>query len=174
VPDVKAVGLLIRAYLNNQPNGAAAALAVALVLEFLPPHATEIINASIGSGFAASSVKECAASLRRDRGTLRRHLRDVGDQVLTPRRVMDIVKAVYAITLLRGTGATIRSVSSAVGFTSKMSLPHLLDRSVGLSPKQARDQAGDRQVEERLHGLLTSCGLGSKARCPHVDSGRSE
>lgn len=156
VPEVEAGGLLVRACLNNAPNSVAATMAIVLVLRYLPPVAAEVLNASIGSGFVSSSVKECAASLYRDRGTLRRHLQNF-DRTLVPRDVIDLTKATYAIILLRTTRLSLRAVARAVGFTGTTSLSHLLERIFGLSPNRVRETLTTEAIESYLEILLAAC-----------------
>jgi methylphosphotriester-DNA--protein-cysteine methyltransferase len=155
VPDVESGGLLVRACLNNAPNSVAATMAIALVLRYLPPVAAEVLNASIGSGFVSTSVKKCAASLHRDRGTLRRHLQNT-DRTLVPRDIIDLTKATYAIILLRTTGLSNRAVARAVGFTATTSLSHLLERIFGLSPHRVRETLTTEAIEIYLEILLAA------------------
>jgi AraC-like DNA-binding protein len=152
-PDAGPVGLLIRAYLNNSPNGFAAAQAVAFVLAVLPVGSAEILNFSICSGFTASSVKECAAILGLDRGTLRRRIQVTGKRAITPRLIIDLAKMSFAIGLLVTTGASVRSISRSIGFNSTASLHHALERLCKLSPVAIREQGHNETLESYLDRL---------------------
>jgi AraC-like DNA-binding protein len=140
VPDSNALPLVARAYLNNTPRGAEAALAASILEEALPAGAMGLVNASLCSGFAASTVKECASALGCDRGTVRRHLYDGTASGMTPRAVLDMAKAVYAIVLLRTTSTSLTAVAPCLRYSSTTSVALLLKRTLGVSIQQARSQ----------------------------------
>jgi hypothetical protein len=57
LPSIDGLGPVVRAYVNNAPFGAVAALTVSAISPALPSGCGVILDLTIGSGFSASTVK---------------------------------------------------------------------------------------------------------------------
>lgn len=86
------------------------------------------------------------------RATFARRFVDLVGQ--TPMAYLIDWRLVIAGDLLRGTGRTVASVATSVGYTNPFALSVAFKRKYGLSPQQFRD----RQVDETYDVPLTSGG----------------
>jgi hypothetical protein len=154
-PDQDHIELVLRAYLNDASRGVAGAVAMSVLSECLPEQCAPILNATIGSGLAASSVKECAAHAGRDRGTLRRALRNRRTAGLLPRDVVDVAKASYAVALLRCSSLTRTAVAHSIHLQRSTTLDRLLLRTFQCDASEARTEHSSVRLEVYLKSLLT-------------------
>jgi hypothetical protein len=143
--NVEPIGLLVRAYLNDPARGLASAIALTMLLEHLPTAAQPMLNALLGSGFAASSVKECASRARRERSALTRMLHPSESHV-SPRVVVDLARASYAVVHISASRCSIGVAAKAVRFASRRSLKDLLMRVFEITPEQILESRTDAPV----------------------------
>jgi hypothetical protein len=136
------VGDIIRAVLNDMSQTAAAAIALSALTRRLPTPAHKVPCAVLGSGLRASSVKEVAALLQVDRGTLCRGLRH--ETGYTAAELIDLSKACYAVAMLRGSPLPLATILRAARYTEARWLNSLLRRVFDLSIDQVRDASDDR------------------------------
>ena len=153
--DCKQVGLLIRTIMNDASGVLAGAVATLTLSAALPAECQTLLNVTIGSGFIAGSVKECAACLGRDRGTLGRGLKHLPKVRMTAGDVVDLVKATYAVAAILTNGQSCASIARAVRFRRNDSLRDLLMRVFGLTPEHLTSLAPGVNVERQLRQLLT-------------------
>ena len=151
-PEVDHVELVVRAHLNDCSRSIAGAVAMSVLSGSLPQRCHSILNSTVGSGLAASSVKECAAQASCDRGTLRRALQRSGTVDSPPCRLVAVAKATYAVALLRTTGLTRTSIARTIRFGRCTTLDRLLRRVFDRDAETVRREAP--QIEVRVHASL--------------------
>lgn len=143
--DVEPVGVLVRAYLNDPDGGLAGVVALTILLDHLPTTARPMLSALFGSGFEVSSVKQCASQMQRERSALKRLLRRSSLR-LSPRSVVDLAKASYAVVHISTSRCSLSKTAKAVRFSSSRSLTTLLKRVFAITPKEILESRVDPPV----------------------------
>jgi hypothetical protein len=143
--DVEPVGILVRAYLNDPVGGLGGAVALTILLEQMPATAWPMLDALLGSGFEASSVKQCASYMRRERSALTRAL-GPSNSNMSPKFVVDLAKASYAVVHISMSHCSSSVARKAIRFASSRSLRSLLKRVFAITPEQIRESPTDAAV----------------------------
>lgn len=150
--DCDVVGSLVRAIVNDASGSAAAAFALAASERYLKDPARSIARLVLGGGGAPSSVKELTVTVNRDRTSLERSFRKASS--IAPSAVLDLVKATYAVALLRRTRLTMLAVAHVTHFSRGSVLDDCVKRVFGRASSDLRSADPEMDINDFLRRLV--------------------
>jgi hypothetical protein len=152
--DSDSVADVLRALFNDSTETIAAAIALSSLLKYLPTAAHDIARCVLAGGLQASSVKEVASAMQRDRSELGRGLRTACGWTAT--ELVDLAKASYAAALLCQPSVHMQAVVTATRFGERRWLDALLRRVFGATARVLRAEYDDSEPGAWLDELLSA------------------
>jgi hypothetical protein len=146
------VGSTLCAILNDADQTVGAAIALEALRKHLAVAATTIAEAVLSSGCRVSSVGAVETALDTDRGALGRDLADEGSPM--PKAVIRVVRATYAVVLLRRTTLTLGKIAERIGYSAGRWVQDLLVSEFSARAEELRDRDADMPIEEFSDELL--------------------
>jgi hypothetical protein len=150
--DVDNAPMILRAILNDGDGSIGAAITLDVLRKHTTGVALRIAEAVLSSGCRISSVGAVETALDTDRAALGRGLADEGSPM--PKAVIRVVRATYAIVLLRRTNLTLGKIAERIRYSASRWVQELLESEFGARAEELKSRTPDMPIEEFLEELL--------------------